>query len=48
MSLRPFHLAFPVRDPADAAGAITVLPGSQLPGVPRHSATLAVDYAGSG
>lgn len=45
--LDPLVLSSPANPLADAAGTITVLPGSQLPGVPRHSATLAVDYAGT-
>lgn len=31
---------------AEADGAITVRPGDRLPGVPRHSANLNLDYAG--
>ncbi len=40
------HIASPGNPAADQDGAITVRPGDRLPGVPRHSANLNLDYAG--
>lgn len=41
----PVRIASP-GNPAAEDGAILVQPGDRLPGVPRHSANLNVDYAG--
>jgi outer membrane receptor protein involved in Fe transport len=41
-------LSSPANPAADAAGVIFVQPGDRLPGIPRHSATLSLDYAGRG
>lgn len=41
----PVRIASP-GNPAAEAGAILVKPGDRLPGVPRHSANLNLDYAG--
>ncbi|KPF87817.1 TonB-dependent receptor [Novosphingobium sp. AAP93] len=41
----PVRIASP-GNPAAEAGAILVQPGDRLPGVPRHSANLNLDYAG--
>lgn len=40
------RIASPGNPEAEADGAITVRPGDRLPGVPRHSANLNLDYAG--
>ncbi|AMK25941.1 TonB-dependent receptor [Sphingobium sp. TKS] len=41
-------LSSPANPAADEAGVIFVRPGDRLPGIPRHSATLSLDYAGRG
>lgn len=41
-------LSSPANPAADAAGVIFVQPGDRLPGIPRHSATLSLDYVGQG
>ena len=41
-------LTSPANPAADEDGLITVQPGDRLPGIPRHSATLSLDYAGKG
>lgn len=41
-------LSSPANPAADADGVIMVEPGDRLPAIPRHSATLSVDYAGKG
>lgn len=41
-------LSSPANPDADADGVIVVRPGDRLPGIPRHSATLSLDYAGRG
>ncbi|WP_313807154.1 TonB-dependent receptor domain-containing protein [Sphingobium sp.] len=41
-------LSSPANPAADADGVIFVRPGDRLPGIPRHSATLSLDYAGRG
>jgi outer membrane receptor protein involved in Fe transport len=40
------RIASPGNPEAEADGAITVRPGDRVPGVPRHSANLNLDYAG--
>ncbi len=40
------RIASPGNPAAEEDGAITVRPGDRLPGVPRHSANLDLDYAG--
>ncbi len=40
------RIASPGNPDAEADGAITVRPGNRLPGVPRHSANLNLDYTG--
>lgn len=40
------RIASPGNPAAEDDGAITVRPGDRLPGVPRHSANLNLDYAG--
>jgi iron complex outermembrane recepter protein len=40
------RIASPGNPAAEAGGAISVRPGDRLPGVPRHSANLNLDYAG--
>lgn len=42
----PVRIASPGNPAAEADGAILVQPGDRLPGVPRHSANLNLDYAG--
>ncbi|ARR56167.1 TonB-dependent receptor [Rhizorhabdus wittichii DC-6] len=44
----PLTLSSPANPAAGADGTIAVQRGDRLPGIPRHSATLAVDYAGRG
>ena len=41
-------LSSPANPAADGEGVIFVRPGDRLPGIPRHSATLSLDYAGRG
>ena len=41
------RIASPGNPAADGDGAITVHPSDRLPGVPRHSANLNIDYAGN-
>ncbi|WP_336951628.1 TonB-dependent receptor [Sphingobium aromaticivastans] len=41
-------LSSPANPAADEEGLILVRPGDRLPGIPRHSATLSLDYAGRG
>lgn len=41
-------LSSPTNPAADGDGVIFVRPGDRLPGIPRHSATLSLDYAGRG
>ncbi|WP_242123817.1 TonB-dependent receptor [Sphingobium sp. Sx8-8] len=41
-------LSSPANPAANGAGVIFVRPGDRLPGIPRHSATLSLDYAGRG
>ncbi len=42
----PLVLSSPANPTADDAGTISVARGDRLPGLPRHSATLSVDYSG--
>lgn len=42
----PVRIAAHGNPAADEDGAITLQPGDQLPGVPRHTANLNLDYAG--
>jgi iron complex outermembrane receptor protein len=44
----PLTLSSPANPEARDDGTIAVARGDRLPGVPRHSATLSLDYAGSG
>lgn len=44
----PLILSSPANPEADDDGTIAVARGDRLPGIPRHSATLSLDYAGSG
>ena len=44
--LDPLTLSSPANPAAGDDGTITVMPGDRLPGIPRHSASLTVDYAG--
>ncbi|WP_369805625.1 TonB-dependent receptor [Sphingobium sp. EM0848] len=41
-------LSSPANPAADADGVIFVRSGNRLPGIPRHSATLSLDYGGRG
>lgn len=41
-------LSSPANPAANGDGIILVRPGDRLPGIPRHSATLSLDYAGGG
>lgn len=43
----PLTLPSPANPEADEEGTIEVLPGDRLPGIPRHSVTLSVDYDGT-
>lgn len=43
----PLTLASPANPTAAADGTIAVARGDRLPGIPRHSATLSIDYAAS-
>ncbi|MGQ2933688.1 TonB-dependent receptor [Sphingopyxis sp.] len=42
----PLVLSSPANPESDDAGTILVARGNKLPGIPRHSATLALDYDG--
>jgi outer membrane receptor protein involved in Fe transport len=42
----PLTLSSPANPSADEDGLIAVARGDRLPGIPRHSATLSLDYAG--
>jgi len=44
----PLILSSPANPAADEDGTIAVARGDRLPGIPRHSATLSLDYAGAG
>ncbi|WP_244884316.1 TonB-dependent receptor [Sphingobium cupriresistens] len=44
----PLTLSSPANPSADEEGLIEVARGDRLPGIPRHSATLNLDYAGNG
>ncbi|WP_420143816.1 TonB-dependent receptor [Sphingobium sp.] len=44
----PLSLSSPANPSADDDGLIAVERGDHLPGIPRHSATLSLDYAGKG
>lgn len=44
----PLSLSSPANPAADQDGLIAVARGDRLPGIPRHSATLNLDYAGKG
>lgn len=44
----PLTLSSPANPAADEDGLIAVERGDRLPGIPRHSATLSLDYAGRG
>ncbi len=44
----PLMVGSPSHPLADADGQIAVVRGNRLPGVPRHSAALALDYRGDG
>jgi outer membrane receptor protein involved in Fe transport len=44
----PLILSSPANPAADEDGLIAVERGDHLPGIPRHSATLSLDYAGKG
>lgn len=44
----PFDLSSPAHPGADEHGIISVAKGDRIPGVPRHSAVLTVDYTGRG
>lgn len=44
----PLTLSSPANPSADEDGVIAVERGDRLPGIPRHSATLSLDYAGTG
>ncbi|MFC0305943.1 TonB-dependent receptor [Sphingomonas sp. C8-2] len=44
----PLTLSSPANPATGADGTIAVARGDRLPGIPRHSATLAIDYAGRG
>lgn len=44
----PLTLSSPANPAADEDGLIAVERGDHLPGIPRHSATLSLDYAGKG
>ncbi|WP_336958906.1 TonB-dependent receptor [Sphingobium aquiterrae] len=43
----PLTLSSPANPEASDDGTVAVARGDRLPGIPRHSATLAIDYAGS-
>ncbi|MGB7480390.1 MAG: TonB-dependent receptor [Burkholderiaceae bacterium] len=40
-----FTMPSPVNSSADASGSIAVMPGNRIPGIPRHSLKLRIDYA---
>lgn len=40
-----FPMISPVNSSADATGSIAVMPGNRIPGIPRHSLKLRLDYA---
>ena len=44
---RSLRLSSPANPVASEDGTITVQKGDRLPGIPRHAATLAMDYAGT-
>ncbi len=44
----PLTLSSPANPQADEDGEIAVARGDHVPGIPRHSATLSLDYAGAG
>jgi outer membrane receptor protein involved in Fe transport len=44
----PLTLSSPANPAADEDGLIAVERGDRLPGIPRHSATMSLDYAGKG
>lgn len=44
----PLVLSSPANPAANDDGTIAVSPGDRLPGIPRHSVTLSVDYEGRG
>ncbi len=44
----PLTLSSPANPTAADNGTIAVEPGDRLPGIPRHSGTVSVDYAGRG
>lgn len=44
----PLTLSSPANPQADEDGTIAVARGDRLPGIPRHSAALSLDYAGRG